>query len=76
VYMKGLVSALDIFQGIKKSLGRWQMQEFPMKKYMDPNICHVESTEIRYQSVSKTKLPQWCPDGLTKTKKRRMQREC
>jgi hypothetical protein len=43
--------------------------------YRDPNICHVESTKIRYQPVSKTKLPQWCPEGLTKTQKRRMQRE-
>jgi hypothetical protein len=43
--------------------------------YRDPNIRRVESTEICYQSVSKTKLPQWCPEGLTKTQKRRMQRE-
>jgi hypothetical protein len=43
--------------------------------YRDPNIRRVESTEICYQPVSKTKLPQWCPEGLTKTQKRRMQRE-
>jgi hypothetical protein len=43
--------------------------------YRDPNICHVESTRICYLSVWKTKLPQWCPEGLTKTHKRRMQRE-
>jgi hypothetical protein len=44
--------------------------------YRDPNIHRVESTEICYQPVSKTKLPRWCPKGLTKTRKRRMQREC
>jgi hypothetical protein len=43
--------------------------------YRDPNIRHVESTEIHYQPVLKTKLPQWCPEGLTKTQKRRIQRE-
>jgi hypothetical protein len=35
--------------------------------YRDPNIRHVESTEICYQPILKTKLPQWCPEGLTKT---------
>jgi hypothetical protein len=43
--------------------------------YRDPNIRRVESTEIRCQPVLKTKLPQWCPEGLTKTQKRRIQRE-
>jgi hypothetical protein len=43
--------------------------------YRDPNIYRVESTEICYQLVLKTKLPQWCPEGLIKTQKRRMQRE-
>jgi hypothetical protein len=43
--------------------------------YRDPNIRRVESIEICYQPVSKTKLPRWCPEGLTKTQKRRMQRE-
>jgi hypothetical protein len=40
--------------------------------YRDPNIRHVESTGTCYQPVSKTKLPRWCPEGLTKTQKRRM----
>jgi hypothetical protein len=40
--------------------------------YRDPNIRHVESTGTCYQLVSKTKLPRWCPEGLTKTQKRRM----
>jgi hypothetical protein len=43
--------------------------------YRDPNIRRVESTRTYYQPVWKTKLPQWCPEGLTKTQKRRMQRE-
>jgi len=43
--------------------------------YRDPNIRHVESSKVRYQSVWKTKLPRWCPEGLIKTKRRRMQRE-
>jgi len=41
--------------------------------YRDPNIHRVESTETRYQPVCKTRLPQWCPEGLTKTQRRRMQ---
>jgi hypothetical protein len=43
--------------------------------YRDPNIRRVESTKTCYQLVLKTKLPRWCPEGLTKTQKRRMQRE-
>jgi hypothetical protein len=41
VYMKGLVSALDIFQGIKRSLRKWQTQEFPMKKYSIGILIYV-----------------------------------
>jgi hypothetical protein len=41
VYMKGLVNALDIFQGIKRSLRRWQMQEFPMKKYSIGTLIYI-----------------------------------
>ena len=41
--------------------------------YRDPNIRRVEST--CYQPVWKTKFPRWCPEGLTKTQKRRMQHE-
>jgi hypothetical protein len=43
--------------------------------YRDPNIRCVESTGTCYQPVWKTKLPQWCPEGVTRTQKRRMQRE-
>jgi hypothetical protein len=43
--------------------------------YRDPNICRVESTRTCYQPILKTNLPRWCPKGLTKTQKRRMQRE-
>jgi hypothetical protein len=41
VYMRGLVNALDTFQGIKRSLKRWQMQEFPMKKYFTGILIYV-----------------------------------
>jgi hypothetical protein len=41
VYMRGLVNALDIFQGIKRSLKRWQMQGFPMKKYFTGILIYV-----------------------------------
>jgi hypothetical protein len=41
--------------------------------YRDPNIRRVESTRTYYQPVWKTKLTQWCSEGLTKTQKRRMQ---
>jgi hypothetical protein len=37
--------------------------------YRDPNIRRVESTETYYQPVLKTKLPRWCPEGLTKIQK-------
>jgi hypothetical protein len=43
--------------------------------YRDPNIRRVESSEVGYQPVWKTKLPHWCPEGLTKKQRRRMQRE-
>jgi hypothetical protein len=43
--------------------------------YRDPNICHVELIRTYYQPVWKTKLSQWCLEGLTKTQKRRIQRE-
>jgi len=42
----------------------------------DANIHRVESREVRYQLVWKTKLPRWCPEGLIRTQRRRMQREC
>jgi hypothetical protein len=41
VYMRGLVNALDIFQGIKRSLRRWQTQEFPMKKYFTRTLIYA-----------------------------------
>ena len=43
--------------------------------YRDPNIRRVESSKVCYQPIWKTKLPRWCPKGLTKTQRRRMQRE-
>jgi hypothetical protein len=41
VYMKDLVNALDIFQGIKRSLRRWQTQEFLMKKYSTGTLIYA-----------------------------------
>jgi hypothetical protein len=41
VYMRGLVNALHIFQGIKRSLKKWQTQEFPMKKYFTRILIYV-----------------------------------
>jgi hypothetical protein len=41
VYMKGLVSVLDIFQGIMRSLRRWQTQEFSMKKYSTRTLIYI-----------------------------------
>jgi hypothetical protein len=41
VYMRGLVNALDIFQGIKRSLRKWQTQEFPMKKYSTGTLIYA-----------------------------------
>ena len=41
----------------------------------DSTIHLVESKEVRYQPVWKTKLPRWCPEGLTRTQRRRMQWE-
>jgi len=43
--------------------------------FRDANTHRVESKEVRYQPVWRTKLPQWCPERLTRTQKRRMQRE-
>ena len=40
----------------------------------DSKVHHAESKEVHYQPVWKTKLPRWCPEGLTGTQ-RRMQRE-
>ena len=41
----------------------------------DANTHRVESREVRHQLVWRTELPQWCPEGLTRMQKRRMQRE-
>ena len=34
---------------------------------MDANTHRVESRQVRYQSVRQPQLPQWCPEGLTRT---------
>jgi len=41
----------------------------------DANTYRVESRENRRQSVRQPPLPPWCPEGLTRTQKRRLQRE-
>ena len=41
----------------------------------DANTYRVESRENRHQSVKQTQLPPWCPEGLTRTQKRRLQQE-
>ena len=35
----------------------------------------MESRENHHQSVRQPQLPPWCPDGLIRTQKRRLQRE-
>ena len=41
----------------------------------DANTYQMESREARYQPVRRIQLPQWCPEGLTRTHRRRMQQE-
>jgi len=41
----------------------------------DANTHLMESRENRRQSVRQPQLPPWCPEGLTRTQKRRLQRE-
>jgi len=41
----------------------------------DANTYRVESRENHCQSVRQPQLPPWCPEGLTRTQKRRLQRE-
>jgi len=41
----------------------------------DANTYRVESRENRRQSVRQPQLPPWCPEGLTRTQKWRLQRE-
>ena len=43
--------------------------------YRDSNIHCAESKEVRYQPVWKTMILRWCPEGLTRTQRKRMQRE-
>jgi len=41
----------------------------------DTNTYRMESRENRRQSVRQPQLPPWFPEGLTRTQKRRLQRE-
>jgi hypothetical protein len=46
VYMRGLVNALDTFQRIKRSLKRWQTQEFPMKEYFTGILIYITYNQL------------------------------
>ena len=35
----------------------------------DSNTYRMESKEAPYQPVQRTQLPQWCPEGLTRSQK-------
>jgi len=41
----------------------------------DANTYRVESRETRRPSAWQPQLPPWCPEGLTRTQKRRLQHE-
>ena len=41
----------------------------------DANTYRMESREYHRPSVRQQQLPPWCPEGLTRTQKRRLQRE-
>jgi len=41
----------------------------------DANTYRMESRESRRSSVRQQQLPPWCPEGFTRTQKRRLQRE-
>ena len=41
----------------------------------DVNTHRIESREHRRPSANRSPLPSWCSEGLTKTQKRRLQRE-
>ena len=41
----------------------------------DANTYWMESRESRHPSVRQPQLPPWCPEGLTRTQKRRLQHE-
>jgi len=74
VCMTDLVNVLVIFQEELEEMANARVpDEFIFCR--DVNIHRVESREVRCQLVRKTQLPKWCPEGLTRTQKRRMQRE-
>ena len=58
---------------LEEMANAWVPDEFIFCR--DSNIHRVESKEVHYQLVWKTKLPQWCIEGLTRTQRRRMQWE-
>jgi len=76
VCMIGLEIELNIFPGIKKSLRKWLMHGFPMSSYFAGTLTLIGwSQGKRRPSVKQQQLSPWCPEGLTRTQKRRLQRE-
>jgi len=80
--MPELVIVSGIFPETKKSLKKWRMQEMADARVpdefifcRDANTYPVESRENRRQSVRQPQHPPWCREGLTRTQKRRLQRE-
>ena len=55
---------------LEEMVDAWVPDEFIFCR--DANTHRVESREVRHQPVWRTNLPQWCPEGLTRTQKRRM----
>jgi len=68
-YIKRLGRRVNYFPRIQEDLEEMANARVPDEEifYRDPNIHRVESTKVRYQPVWKTKLPRWCPEGLTRT---------
>ena len=83
--MIGIIDEIDTIKTmIDDSMGRLEEELVEMANARvpdefifcrDANTYRVESREIHNQSVRQPQLPQWCPEGLTRTQKRRMQRE-
>jgi len=58
---------------LEEMANAWVPDEFIFCR--DANTCQVELRENRRPAVRRQQLPPWCPEGLTRTQKRRLQRE-
>jgi len=58
---------------LEEMANAWVPDEFIFCR--DANTYRMESREHRRPSARQLPLPPWCPEGLTKTQKRRLQRE-